>query len=521
MNKDDFMNDNALMEDTHVGHNKQQPYDSVVNTVDILQDSNIKDADVGKEVYTCNTCGIHADTSEYDLSIDGYDMTSAVYFDYQASTPCDERVVQAMMPFLRDIYGNPHARSHVFGWTAEKALEYARTQVATSINALPETIIFTSGATESNNLAIKGLSEFWKQRKKHIISTEIEHKCALECVKHLQRQGFEVTYVKLKHDGMIDLDDLKAQIRPDTLMMTIAAVNHEIGTIQPMEEIGKICKKHDIFLHVDAAQAWGKIEIDVEKWNVDLMSLSGHKTYGPKGIGVLYLRCKPRRVRIHPLYHGGGQERGFRSGTMPVFLCIGLGKAAELFCNKANIDSEFERIYQLHNFFINTMKTLPHIHVNGPDISSNVSVNIAQTQSDDKAHSDNLYNLHNINDTQGSNIDTPILKNKRIPHNVNISIAGIEGESLMMYLKEYAFSSGSACTSANLEPSYTLKAIGVSEDLLHSSVRISFGRQTTQEQVEIFANKLIKAIEYLRSISPVWDCIVEGRNIDSFNIDVR
>ncbi len=530
------------------------------------------------------------------LRADKYDIDNTTYFDYQATTPCDLDVMLAILPFFgctiklyedqekteddsikkaQDeridnmqptetdhinaatcdtiqtniqanlqhhtdiIYGNPHARSHVYGWAAEKSMEYAREQIAQSIKTEAESIIFTSGATESNNLAIKGLCEFWKSKKKHILTTEIEHKCALEAIKFMQRNGFEVTYVQTYEDGTLNLQALEQSIRPDTLMLSISAVNHEIGTIQHIEAIGQICKRKGIFLHVDAAQAWGKLDIDVDKWNVDLMSLSAHKMYGPKGIGALYMRCSPKRVRIQPIIHGGGQERGFRSGTMPVPLCIGMGKVAELFCtDRKQMILENLRIWLLHGFFMRQIADLQHIYLNGPRIDLCTIENMdfieicqylatADSLHDtcisilkllkpdldlhDREHNavadSNLLALHN-------NIMT-----KRIPHNINISILGIEGESLMMEMRQFAFSSGSACTSANLEPSYVLRAIGVKEELLHSSIRVSFGRQTTVKDILNFTNEMRVAVDKLRNMSPVWECVLENRSVDSWNID--
>ncbi len=423
---------------------------------------------------------------------DGYDLQKVTYLDYQASTPCDPKVLSAMMPFFSQVglYGNPHARSHVYGWMSEKALEYAREQVAKSIGTTSECIIFTSGATESNNLAIKGLADFWKSKKKHIISTEIEHKCVIETLKQLNKNGFDISYANVDSNGMVDLKHLESLIRSDTLLITISAVNHEIGTVQNMSAIGNICKKHDVFFHVDAAQAWGKIIVDVEKWNADMMSLSAHKTYGPKGIGVLYLRCSPKRVRIHPLFNGGGQERGFRSGTTPVTLCIGMGQAAELFCtDHQELLHEYKRMLHLHQLFINGLSDISHLFINGPDISKEAP----------------------------AAFDTTSLL--RIPHNINLSVLGVEGESLMLEMRQFAFASGSACTSANLEPSYILRGIGVKEELLHSSIRISFGRQTMDDDVLKTVLCLRTAIAKLRDISPVWDCIVAGKTVDSWNID--
>lgn len=395
-----------------------------------------------------------------------------IYLDYQASTPCTQPVVEAMLPYFNQIYGNPHARSHQDGWSANDALEIARLQVAKAINATEaQEIIFTSGATESNNLAIKGLGKFWQKTKNHIITSKMEHKCMFEAIQSMEREGFTVTYLDVNEQGLLDAKAIEAAIQPNTLCVAISAVNHEIGTIQDMESIGKITRKHKVFFIVDAAQALGKIQIDVQKWQADLVSLSAHKTYGPKGIGALFVRTKPNRIRIKPLQHGGGQERGMRSGTTPVTLAVGFGKACELYANKEHIDAELKRISELHTTFLDSIMKLDHIYLNGPWLNSG----------------------------------------KRIPHNINISVAGIEGESLMMEMPNLSFSSGSACTSANLEPSQVLRAIGVmgpKEDLLHSSVRISFGQGTSLKDIEQACVQFNSAITTLREMSPVWEDII-------------
>ena len=403
-----------------------------------------------------------------------------IYLDYQGTTPCDKRVLDAMIPYFTEVFGNPHSRSHPFGWEAEEALENAREQVGRSVNADKQCIIFTSGATESNNLALKGLANFWKDQKKHIITTKIEHKCVLEALKELERSGWEVTYLDVNKDGFINPTDIETAIREDTLCVTVAAVNNEIGTIQPIKEIGAICKKKSVFLHVDAAQALGKLPIDVEEWNVDLMSLSAHKAYGPKGVGALYLRCHPKRVRVKPLNSGGGQERNMRSGTTPVPLCVGMGKACELFTDKNYLKQEWERLREIQTILYDGLKELTYINLNGPEITG-----------------------------------YPIFQG-RIPHNLNISVAGVEGEGLMMSVKELAFSSGSACTSANLEPSYVLRALDIQEDLLHSSVRLGFGKETTKEQIIYVLNRLSGAIKKLRDASPIWDMILESDSGENY-----
>lgn len=403
-------------------------------------------------------------------------QTNDIYLDYQASTPCDIQVQQAMTQILARP-GNPHARSHKFGWDANTILDDSRAAVAEAIGALADDIIFTSGATESNNLAIKGLTGFWEESdKKHILTIKTEHKCLLEALATVSRQGYTVEYLDVDEQGLVDPAMLEKHIRPETLCIAISAVNHEIGTIQPLASIGAIARKHKVFLHIDAAQALGKIPIDVNLWNADTLSLSAHKTYGPQGVGALYVRTKPRRMRLKPLSDGGGQERGMRSGTVPVFLAAGMATACKLFANPDFIAAEHARISQLHHRFYDALQALTHIYLNGPQLIKNL----------------------------------PMSDQKRIPHNLNISIAGVEGESLMMTMPHIAYSSGSACTSADLRPSYVLQAIGVTgpkEDLLHSSVRISFGKDTTTDQVDRTIVAFQDAIIRLRSISPVWEDI--------------
>lgn len=558
--------------------------DAAENRVDICESSE-QCGESKQSIYKANACmkGVceisGTNKSEMQMSVDNtmYTHDASCKQDINNTDSCATKKNNATAEPRDIIFGNPHARSHVYGWAAEKSMEYARTQIAKSINTDEECIIFTSGATESNNLAIKGLCEFWKSKKKHILTTEIEHKCALEAVKFMQRNGFEVSYVRVNTDGTLDLEAFEHAIRPDTLMLSISAVNHEIGTIQNLEEIGQICKRKGIFLHVDAAQAWGKLDIDVEKWNVDLMSLSAHKTYGPKGIGALYIRCSPKRVRIQPIIHGGGQERGFRSGTMPVPLCIGMGKAAELFCtNRNNMMLENIRVWLLHTFFLKQIESITHIYLNGPRIDhltiadwdfikicrelsaiqylqetcmqilSNETMtgsgmteidgsdSIASMQSQIKESENTNHDNHVQNDMHNSAMSSTntvltekmyalhrLIMTKRIPHNINISILGIEGESLMMEMSAFAFSSGSACTSANLEPSYVLQEIGVKEELLHSSIRVSFGRQTSAQDIMNFTTSMKKAVQKLRDMSPVWECVLEDRAIDSWNIDQK
>ena len=393
-----------------------------------------------------------------------------IYLDYQATTPMDPRVLEAMMPYFTHKFGNSGSRSHAYGWEAEEGTEKARAQVAKLIGADEKEVIFTSGATESNNLAIRGVAEFYKDRKNHIITTVTEHKCVLDTCRHLEQQGFEVTYLPVRQDGLLDLDVLRAAITEKTVLVSVMAVNNEIGVIQPLAEIGKICREKKVFFHTDAAQAAGKIPLDVEALNIDLMSISGHKIYGPKGIGALYVRRKPR-VRLVPMIVGGGQERGFRSGTLPTPLCVGLGEAAEI-CMK-EMDAEAKRLKKLQERMLNGLRAkLTDIVVNG-----------------DLEH--------------------------RIPGNLNISFAYVEGESLMMGIKNLAVSSGSACTSASLEPSYVLRALGVEEDMAHTSLRIGLGRFTTEHEVDTAVDELVRHVNKLREMSPLWEMAQEGIDIKS------
>ena len=393
-----------------------------------------------------------------------------IYLDYQATTPLDPRVLEAMMPYFTHQFGNPHSRSHSYGWEAEEGVEKARAQVAKLIGADEKEVIFTSGATESNNLAIRGVAEFYKDRKNHIVTTVTEHKCVLDTCRHLEQQGFEVTYLPVQKNGLIDLDALRAAITDKTVVVSVMAVNNEIGVIQPLAEIGKICRERKVFFHTDAAQAAGKIPLDVEAMNIDLMSISGHKIYGPKGIGALYVRRKPR-VRLVPLIVGGGQERGFRSGTLPTPLCVGLGEAAVIAMKE--MDEEAKRLTRLQQRMLKGLQDrLPEIFVNG-----------------DLEH--------------------------RIPGNLNISFAYVEGESLMMGIKNLAVSSGSACTSASLEPSYVLRALGVDEELAHTSLRIGLGRFTTEHEVDTAVDELVRHVKKLREMSPLWEMAQEGIDIKS------
>ena len=393
-----------------------------------------------------------------------------IYLDYQATTPMDPRVLEAMMPYFTHKFGNPHSRSHSYGWEAEEAVEKARGQVAKLIGADEKEVIFTSGATESNNLAIRGVAEFYKDRRNHIVTTVTEHKCVLDTCRHLEQQGFEVTYLPVQKNGLIDLEALRAVVTDKTVVVSIMAVNNEIGVIQPLAEIGKICREKKAFFHTDAAQAAGKIPLDVEAMNIDLMSISGHKIYGPKGIGALYVRRKPR-VRLVPLIVGGGQERGFRSGTLPTPLCVGLGEAAEIAIKE--MDAESKRLAKLQARMLKGLNAkLTDIHVNG-----------------DLEH--------------------------RIPGNLNIGFAYVEGESLMMGIKGLSVSSGSACTSASLEPSYVLRALGVEEDMAHTSLRIGLGRFTTEQEVDTAVEDLVRHVNKLRAMSPLWEMAQEGIDIKS------
>ena len=391
-----------------------------------------------------------------------------VYLDYQATTPMDKRVLEAMIPYFTEKFGNPHSRSHSYGWESEEAVETARQQVASLINANPKEIIFTSGATESNNMAIKGAAHFYKDKKKHIITCVTEHKCVLDACRHLEQEGFEVTYLPVKKNGLIDIENLKKAIRPETLLVSIMAVNNEIGVIQPIAEIGKLCRENGVFFHTDAAQAFGKIPLDVEAMNIDLMSISGHKIYGPKGVGALFVRRRPR-VRLEPIINGGGQERGFRSGTLPTPLVVGLGKAAEIAGKEMKSENERLRGY-FNKFYREVVEGIPDVFLNGD-------------------------------------------KENRIPSNINASFAYIEGESMIMAIRDLAVSSGSACTSASLEPSYVLRALGLTDDLAHTSIRFGFGRFTTEEEID-FAIKTVKEnVNRLREMSPLWEMVQEGIDI--------
>lgn len=388
-----------------------------------------------------------------------------IYLDYSATTPVDPRVAEKMIPFITEHYGNPASRSHPFGWTAEKAVENAREEVAKLVNADPREIVWTSGATESNNLAIKGAANFYASSKgKHIITVSTEHKAVIDTVRELERQGFEATYLDPEPNGLIDLEKFKAAIRPDTVLASVMLVNNEIGVIQDITAIGNICRANNIIFHVDAAQATGKVVIDLETLPVDLMSFSAHKTYGPKGIGALYVRRKPR-IRIEAQMHGGGHERGMRSGTLATHQIVGMGEAFRI--AREEMAAENERIRMLRDRLLNGLMEIEETYING-----------------DLDH--------------------------RIPHNLNMSFNFVEGESLIMAVKDIAVSSGSACTSASLEPSYVLRALGRSDELAHSSIRFSIGRFTTQADVDYTIDLLKSKIGKLRELSPLWEMFKDG-----------
>jgi len=390
----------------------------------------------------------------------------AIYLDSQATTPLDPRALDAMLPFMTGMYGNPHSRTHSYGWESGDAVETGREQVASLIGANPKEIIFTSGATESNNMSIKGVANFYKtNNKSHVITTVTEHKCVLDSCRSLQRDGFDVTYLPVGKDGLVDVNQLAAAIRPETALVSVMHVNNEIGVVQPIAEIGQLCRSKKIFLHVDAAQSVGKIPVNVDELKVDLMSISAHKLYGPKGIGALYVRRRPR-VRLEPIFSGGGQERGFRSGTLPHPLVAGFGAACEIASREMERDLEHVRrlSQRLHDGVVGTIS---HVEVNGS-------------------------------------------MDARYPGNLNISFAYVEGESLLMALKDIAISSGSACTSASLEPSYVLRALGVEEDMAHTSIRFGIGRFTTEAEVDYAVEMCVKHVSRLREMSPLWEMVQEG-----------
>lgn len=393
-----------------------------------------------------------------------------IYLDYQSTTPCDSRVIEKMLPYFTGIFGNPHSRSHLHGWLAEEAVETARQQVADMIGADEREIVFTSGATEANNMAIKGVAYFYQDQKNHIITCVTEHKCVLDSCRRLEQQGFKITYLPVKTNGLVDLENLKSAITDQTLLVSIMAVNNEIGVIQPLKEIGQICREKGVFFHTDAAQAVGKIPINVNEMNIDLLSISGHKLYGPKGIGALFVRRKPR-VRMQALISGGGQERGMRSGTLPTPLCVGLGEACAI--AQYEMPRESVRIKELSDkLYRGLLERLPYIYLNGDVV-------------------------------------------QRIPGNLNISFAYVEGEGLMMGVKQLSVSSGSACTSASLEPSYVLRALGVEEEMAHTSIRFGIGRFTTAAEIDFAIDKVVKAVERLREMSPLWEMAQQGIDLRS------
>jgi cysteine desulfurase len=399
------------------------------------------------------------------------DMTPhfPIYMDYGATTPVDPRVVDAMVPWLREHFGNPASRSHAWGWEAEAAVERAREQVGALIGADPREIVWTSGATESNNLAIKGAAQFYKSKGKHIVTVKTEHKAVLDTVRELERQGFDATYLDVQEDGLLNLDVFKAALRPDTILASVMLVNNEIGVIQDVAAIGAICRERGIVFHVDAAQATGKVQIDLTKLPIDLMSLASHKTYGPKGIGALYVRRKPR-VRIEAQMHGGGHERGMRSGTLPTHQCVGMGEAFRI--AREEMAAESERIRMLQQRLLRGLADVEQVFVNG--------------------HLD-----------------------KRVPHNLNMSFNFVEGESLIMGIKGIAVSSGSACTSASLEPSYVLRALGRSDELAHSSLRMTIGRFTTVEEIDHAASLIRERVTKLRELSPLWEMYKDGIDLST------
>jgi cysteine desulfurase len=396
-------------------------------------------------------------------------MQLPIYLDYSSTTPIDPRVVDQMIPFLREEFGNPASRSHAFGWRAEEAVENARRQVAALVNADAKEIVWTSGATESINLALKGAAHFYKERGRHIITAKTEHKATLDTCRELEREGFEVTYLEVQDDGLIDFQVFEQAVRKDTILVSVMFVNNEIGVIQDIPRLGEFCREHGIILHVDSAQATGKVVINLAELKVDLMSFSAHKTYGPKGMGALFVRRKPR-VRLEPLIHGGGHERGMRSGTLPTHQIVGMGAAFEL--ARTEMAVENDRIRMLRDRLWAGLSTIDAVYLNG-DLE------------------------------------------RRVPHNLNVSFNYVEGESLLMAIKDIAVSSGSACTSASLEPSYVLRALGRSDELAHSSIRFSIGRFTTEADVDFAVELLKEKVERLREMSPLWELVQEGVDLST------
>jgi cysteine desulfurase len=396
-------------------------------------------------------------------------MKHPIYLDYSATTPVDPRVAQKMIPYLTEHFGNPASRSHSFGWTTEAAVEEARAHVAALVNCDPKEIVWTSGATEAINLALKGAAHFYRDKGKHLVTVRTEHKATLDTMRELEREGFEVTYLDVQPDGMLDLEAFKAALRPDTSVVSVMFVNNEIGVVQDIEAIGEICRARGIIFHVDAAQATGKVPIDLRALKVDLMSFSAHKTYGPKGVGALFVRRKPR-VRIEAQMHGGGHERGMRSGTLPTHQIVGMGEAFRL--AKLEMATENDRIRMLRDKLLKGLAEIEEVYING-DIE------------------------------------------RRVPHNLNISFNYVEGESLIMAIKDVAVSSGSACTSASLEPSYVLRALGRSDELAHSSIRFTVGRFTTEEEIDYTIDLVKRKIAKLRELSPLWEMFKDGVDLES------
>ena len=396
-------------------------------------------------------------------------MKTPIYLDYSATTPVDPRVAQKMIPYLTEHFGNPASRSHVFGWEAEKAVEHARAQVAELVNCDPKELVWTSGATESINLALKGAAHFYADKGKHLVTVKTEHKATLDTMRELEREGFAVTYLDVDPDGLVDVGSFVAALRPDTTVASVMAVNNEIGVIQDFAAMGGACRERGVIFHVDAAQATGKIPVDLAKLKVDLMSFSAHKTYGPKGVGALYVRRKPR-VRIEAQMHGGGHERGMRSGTLPTHQIVGMGEAFRL--ARLEMATENERIRMLRDRLWQGLAKIEEVYVNG-DLA------------------------------------------RRVPHNLNVSFNFVEGESLIMAIKEIAVSSGSACTSASLEPSYVLRALGRSDELAHSSIRFTVGRFTTVDEVDYAVDLLQRKVAKLRELSPLWEMHKDGVDLDT------
>jgi cysteine desulfurase len=396
-------------------------------------------------------------------------MQLPIYLDYSATTPVDPRVVDAMVPWLRSHFGNPASRSHAFGWEAEKAVENARAQVAALVDCDPRELIWTSGATESINLAIKGVAHFNKDKGKHLVTVKTEHKATLDTMRELEREGFEVTYLDVRDDGLLDLAKLEAALRPDTILVSVMFVNNEIGVIQDIPAIGELCRSRGIVFHVDAAQATGKVVVDLQQLKVDLMSFSAHKTYGPKGVGALFVRRKPR-VRLEAQMHGGGHERGLRSGTLPTHQIVGMGEAFRI--AKEEMATENERIRMLRDRLWAGLSKIEQVYLNGD-------------------------------------------WDRRVPHNLNVSFNFVEGESLIMAIKDIAVSSGSACTSASLEPSYVLRALGRSDELAHSSIRFTVGRFTTEEEIDFTVQLLTRQVARLREMSPLWEMYKDGIDLNT------